>query len=311
MQFRLQQCSTKCWHLKQLERPAMSENTCTAPTDTAPVPGIAGPQMVDIGGRRLAVTCTGGGSPSVILETGLGAESNEWAIVQRELSAIARVMRYDRANRGASDRVAGPRTALDMIEDLRTLLRASEIERPYVLVGHSFGGLLVRLYAHRYSEEVAGIVLVDAMHEDQFDVFGPLFPPANHFESPELTRMRTFWQGGWRSPEATTERIDFISSIRQAREVASLGDIPLHVIIAGGFLTQPLAPPEFRERLQERWEALQKQFLTLSTRATYSLALSSGHFVQRDGPQIVSEAIKASLAAALRQRTDLPGASAR
>jgi pimeloyl-ACP methyl ester carboxylesterase len=278
----------------------MSENTCTAPADTAPVPGIAGLQMIDIGGRRLALTCAGAGSPAVILETGLGAESNEWATVQRETSSVSRIMRYDRANRGASDRAAGPRTALDMIEDLRALLCASQIESPYILVGHSFGGLLVRLYAHRYSDEVAGIVLVDAMHEDQFDVFGPLFPPADLSEPPELTRTRTFWQGGWRSPEATTEKIDFISSIRQAREVTSLGDIPLHVIIAGGFLNQPLIPPEFRDSLQERWEALQRQFLNLSTRATYSLALSSGHFVQRDAPQIICDAIKGNLAAASR-----------
>jgi pimeloyl-ACP methyl ester carboxylesterase len=288
----------------------MSETTCTAPTDTAPVPGIAGPQMIDIGGRRLALTCAGAGSPAVILETGLGAESNEWAIVQRETCAVARVMRYDRANRGASERVSGPRTALGMIEDLRALLRASEIEGPYILVGHSFGGLLVRLYAHRYSEEVAGIVLVDAMHEDQFDVFGPLFPPATHSEPPELTRTRTFWQGGWRSPEATTERIDFISSIRQAREVTSLGDIPLHIIIAGGFLNQPLIPAEFRDSLQDRWEALQRQFLNLSTQATYSLALSSGHFVQRDAPQIVCDAIKESVAAASRRPPDLQRTSA-
>src|SRR5262249_42724426 len=116
--------------------PAMSENTCTTPADTVPDPGIAGPQMIDIGGRRLAVTCAGAGSPAVILETGLGAESNEWATVQRETCAVAHVMRYDRANRGASARAAGPRTALDMIEDLRALLRASEIEGPYILVGH-------------------------------------------------------------------------------------------------------------------------------------------------------------------------------
>jgi pimeloyl-ACP methyl ester carboxylesterase len=278
----------------------MSENTCTAPAETAPVPGIAKSQMIDIGGRRLALTCAGAGSPTVILETGLGAESDEWAIVQRETSALARIMRYDRANRGASDRVAGPRTALDMIEDLRALLRASQIEGPYILVGHSFGGLLVRLFAHRYSDDVAGIVLVDAMHQDQFDVFGPLFPRADRFEPAELTRTRTFWQGGWRSPEATTERIDFISSIRQVREVTSLGGIPLHVIIAGGFLNQPLIPPEFRDSLHERWEALQRQLLNLSTRATYSLALSSGHFVQRDAPQIICDAIKGCLPAALR-----------
>jgi pimeloyl-ACP methyl ester carboxylesterase len=288
----------------------MSEHQATIPADTAQSLAIAGPQMVDIGGRSLALTCAGAG-PSVILETGLGAESDEWALVQREMSADARVIRYDRANRGASDGVAGPRTALDMIEDLRALLRVSQIEGPFILVGHSFGGLLVRLYAHRYPEQVAGIVLVDAMHEDQFDIFGPLFPPANGSEPLELTRTRAFWQGGWRSPKATTERIDFVSSIRQAREVTSLGDIPLHVIIAGTFLHQPLVPAEFRERLQERWEALQRQFLKLSTRATYSLALSNGHFVQRDAPQVVCDAIKDRLVAASPRSLDLLRASVR
>jgi pimeloyl-ACP methyl ester carboxylesterase len=272
----------------------MSAHKATAPADTAPSSGIAGPKMIDIGGRRLALTCAGTG-PSVILETGLGAESDEWALVQREMCAAARVIRYDRANRGASDSAAGPRNALNMVNDLHALLRVSQIESPYILVGHSFGGLLVRLYAHRYREEVAGIVLVDAMHEDQFDIFGPLFPPAKRSEPPELTRTRAFWQGGWRSPDATAERIDFVSSLHQAREITSLGDIPLHVIIAGTFLHQPLVPAEFQERLQERWEELQRQFLALSTRASYSLALSSGHFVQRDAPQIVCAAIKDGL----------------
>jgi pimeloyl-ACP methyl ester carboxylesterase len=277
---------------------AMGEYTLTARADAARA--NSGPQMIDIGGRCLALTSAGAGSPSVILETGLGAESDEWALVQRETSAAARVVRYDRANRGASDGAAGPRTALDMVEDLHALVRAADIEGPHILVGHSFGGLLVRLYAQRYREEVAGIVLVDAMHEDQFDVFGPLFPPATHSDPPELQRVRAFWQEGWRSPATTTERIDFVSSIRSAREIKSLGDVPLHVIIAGTFLHQPLIPPQFRESLQKRWQAQQMQFLMLSTRATYSLALRSGHFVQRDAPRTICDAIKDTIAAASR-----------
>src|SRR5436853_3473744 len=130
MQFRLQQYWLKCSQ-RNTKGSAMSEHQAATPADTAPSPGNPEPQMIDIGGRRLALTCSGAGSPSVILETGLGAESNEWAFVQRETSAVARVVRYDRANRGASDRVAGPRTALDMVEDLRALQRASWIKGPY------------------------------------------------------------------------------------------------------------------------------------------------------------------------------------
>jgi pimeloyl-ACP methyl ester carboxylesterase len=255
-------------------------------------------EMIDVGGYRLALTSSGAGSPTVVLETGLGAEGSEWAAVVRAISASNRIIHYDRANRGASDRVPGPRTALDMVGDLHRLLRTAGIGGPYVLVGHSFGGLLMRLYAHHHRDEVAGLVLVDAMHEDQFDVFGPLFPPAAPSDSQELVKMRAFWQGGWRSPAATEEGIDFATSFRQLAEVASLGSIPLHILIAGTFLNSSRVPPQYRAPLQARWQAQRMEFLKLSTRASYSLALDSGHFVQREAPALVTEAIKLTLAAA-------------
>src|SRR5262249_13445035 len=122
-------------------------------------------------------------------------------------------------------------------------------------------------------------------------------PPAAPSEPAELQRTRAFWQGGWRSPATTTERIDFPSSIREARDIRSLGNMPLHIIIAGTFLNQPLLPQAYRAKLQERWQALQMQFLRLSTRARHSLVLSSGHFVQRDDPTTVSDAIRTIVAA--------------
>ena len=251
--------------------------------------------MIDIGGHRLAMTSQGAGSPAVVFETGLGAESGEWAAVEAQIIG-ARTLRYDRANRGSSDPLPGPRSALQMVDDLDRLLRVASIEPPYILVGHSFGGLLARVFAHRHSDRVASLVLVDAMHEDQFETFAPLFPPAEPSEPAELTRVRAFWQGGWRSPEATVEKIDFTASLSQAREVRSLGDIPLHVIIAGTYLHQPLIPPSVREPLQSRWQAQQLQFLKLSTESACSFALGSGHFIQRDQPSSIGEAINTMVA---------------
>ena len=250
-------------------------------------------RMIDVGGRRLALTCSGRGSPVVVLETGLGAESNEWATVQRAIQVLTRVCTYDRAGRGVSDRASSPRSAVDMVEDLHKLLGAAEIPGPYVLVGHSLGGLLMRLYASRHRDEVAGLVLVDSMHEDQFDVFGEMFPPPTPSDPLALRQTRAFWTGGWREPASTEECIDLVSSIAQVRRVVSLGDIPLHVITAGTFLNQSLIPSVRRVELQRRWEDLQKQFLKLSSRATQSIMHSSGHFVQRDDPQVVIDAIKA------------------
>lgn len=250
-------------------------------------------RMIDVGGRRLAFFCSGRGSPVVVLETGLGAESNEWAPVQRAIRVLTRVCSYDRAGRRASDRASSPRNAAEMVDDLHKLLEAAEVPGPYVLVGHSFGGLLMRLYASQHRDRVAGIVLVDSMHEDQFDVFGKMFPPPTPADPLVLRETRAFWTGGWRDPASTEERIDLVSSISEVRRVVSLGNIPLHVITAGTFLNQSLIPSARRAELQRRWEDLQKQFLKLSSRATQSIVHSSGHFVQRDDPQVVIDAIRA------------------
>ena len=259
-----------------------------------------GPRMVDVGGRRLAFISNGTGAPTVVLETGLGADSSEWALVERGVAPFTGVCRYDRAGRGSSDAAPTPRTALDMVDDLHTLLRVADVPRPYVLVGHSFGGLLARLYAHRYGRLVAGLVLVDAMHEDQFDVFGPLFPPAAPSDGPALSGMRAFWTGGWRDPDATTERINFAASTAQAREVASLGSIPVYVLTAGTFLNYAIVPPDRRSALQQRWELLQGSYRRLSSCVTHSFVRSSGHFIQRDNPQSIIAVIQRAVAGARR-----------
>jgi pimeloyl-ACP methyl ester carboxylesterase len=124
-----------------------------------PPPG----RMVDIGGRRLHILESGKGHPTVVCEAGLPGSVLSWSQVQRELSRVVRVVSYDRAGLGWSEggRGAEPRTAEHIVEELHTLLDRAEIEGPYILVGHSFGGLTTRLFAARYPDEVAALVLVD------------------------------------------------------------------------------------------------------------------------------------------------------
>jgi pimeloyl-ACP methyl ester carboxylesterase len=250
-------------------------------------------QTANIDGRRLAFAQSGDGTPTVVLETGLGAESVEWQAVQSGIDDGNRVFRYDRAARGASDRGPVPRGASQMIDDLHDLLRVTGVPGPYLLVGHSFGGLLMRLFAHRYRALVCGLILVDAQHEDQFGVFGPAFPAPTAADSPMLRQMRAFWNGGWRDPQSTAERIDFAASFQSVRAIESLGDLPMHIITAGTWLNTQFIPPAQRPELQLQWDRLQKQFLKLSSVATQSKVPSSGHFVQRDQPQAVIDAIKA------------------
>jgi pimeloyl-ACP methyl ester carboxylesterase len=266
-------------------------NTTQLDHGRAADPFEATPQMIDVGGRRVAAAWSGAAAPTVVLETGLGAESHDWAAVQRGLEGLACVLRYDRAGRGASDATRKPRRASHMIADLHELLRKTAVPPPFLLVGHSFGGLLVRLYAHRHPTDVCGLVLVDSMHEDQFDVFGPLFPPADPSEPPLLRHTRAFWTGGWRDPRSTQEGIDMEASIREGRAIESLGALPMHVITAGTFLNQPAVPSAPRAALQGRWDQLQRRFLKLSALVSQTSVPSSGHFVQRDQPQVVIDVI--------------------
>jgi pimeloyl-ACP methyl ester carboxylesterase len=257
-----------------------------------------GDRLIDLGGRRLAVNVSGQGAPTVILETGLGAESAEWAPVQREIETFARVFRYDRAGRGVSDPAPGPRTAMDKVAELHDLLRLAGVPGPYVLVGHSYGGLLARLFAQHYRDEVAGLVLADSMHEDQFDVFGPLFPPPAPGEPAQLTSMRAFWTTGWRDPASTAEQIDFIESRRQGHAITSLGDLPMRVLAAHTYLNSDMAPEAVRPHLQGLWNGLQQGLAGLSTRASFTSVPESGHFIQRDEPQAIVEAVRQVVAEA-------------
>jgi pimeloyl-ACP methyl ester carboxylesterase len=130
-----------------------------------PPPG----EMVDVGGYSLHINCVGQGSPTVLLDGGSGEFSAQWVRVQREVSGTTRVCAYDRAGMGWSQMGPDPRDAKQITSELHTLLSKGGIEGPYVLVGHSLGGLSMLTYANRYPDEVAGVALVDSSTElDQF-----------------------------------------------------------------------------------------------------------------------------------------------
>src|SRR5215210_2327011 len=130
-----------------------------------PPPG----EMVDVGGYSLHIRCVGQGSPTVLLDAGSGLFSAQWVRVQREVSDTTRVCAYDRAGMGWSEMGPDPRDARQITSELHTLLGKAGIEGPYVLGGHSFGGMYMQTYAARYPDEVAGVVLVDSSTDpDQF-----------------------------------------------------------------------------------------------------------------------------------------------
>lgn len=249
---------------------------------------------VDVGGRSLAIVSSGSGSPTVVLESGLGAESAWYEPVQDTVSRFARVVRFDRAGKGLSDPAPMPRTSHDMAGDLHALLANAEIPGPYVLVGQSVGGLNARVYASLYPAAIAGMVLVESMHEDQFATLGPLLPPPFPGEPPALTGFRQFWTKDWADPARNAEGIDFPASCAQGRAVTALGNLPL-VVLTAGYEGDPEfgnMPPAMRQAWAARWWEMQARLAGLSSASSHILVPGSGHFMQRDAPDAVIAAIR-------------------
>lgn len=270
-------------------------------------------RLFDVGGYRMHIDCAGEGSPTVILESGLGDSYTSWRKVQPEIAKFSRVCSYDRAGLGYSDSSSQPRTSKVIAGELHALLQAAGIAPPYVLVGHSMGGFDVRLYASLYRNEVAGMVLVDASHPDQENRFPP-----------ELKNM----EGGWlreaefleytmplgvprllglcdadavqraaecnfhTAAESVAELKSFPESAAQAAATSSLGDLPLAVLSHDPDKPSSDLPADLAKPVNDAWEKMQKELSQLSTRGTQVVAKNSSHYIQVDRPDVVIDAVR-------------------
>lgn len=254
-------------------------------------------QYIAVGERRLALYCTGTGSPTVILEAGLGADHHSWALVQPGVAALTRVCSYDRAGLGASDGVAVGRTGADVVADLAQLLAQSGESGPYILVGHSFGALFVRLYAAAHSEDVIGVVLVDAVHENWWDRAQALLPPPTAADSPRLQNFRAFMTNEYRIPAQTPEGIDIPATAAQVAGAGDLGKRPLLVLVAGiPTVVAPGLPADLETQLNALLQqTLPEQLLTLSSFSMRLPVDDSGHNIPQEQPDAVVVAIRTML----------------
>jgi pimeloyl-ACP methyl ester carboxylesterase len=241
--------------------------------------------LVDVGGRGLYRADVGSGGPTVVLEAGLTDSAAPWSGVIPALASFTRVVSYDRPNTaaGASDSAPMPRTAADVVADLHALLNAAAAPSPYVLVGHSVGGLFVRLYASRYPDEIAGLVLVDTSHEDQ-DARRQAMVSADLFAAEQQ-----FLQS------SDTEGIDLDASfgqVREARAAAPLRPMPLIVLSAGQ--SEPATYPAGwrREKESRLHNELQTDVAGLVPGGRHVVAEHSGHYIQQSQPDLVVAAIR-------------------
>jgi pimeloyl-ACP methyl ester carboxylesterase len=262
----------------------------------APVITGAGKLVAIGGGRSLYLECVGSGSPTVVLEAGFGGGAGDWRDVQPQIGRMTRTCAYDRAGLGSSVARPGVHDAGDEIDDLQRLLDAADIRAPYVLVGHSYGGLLVRLFAKAHPGETAGVVLVDAMGRDATRRQLAIWPKS---QAPARRRQ---WA------QTVIDGVDLRSSEALAGRVRSLGDTPLVVVTAGRRLEGNAdLPPRLLQAGERLWGTLQAELAGLSSDHAHVVALRSDHVVQRlDGqPGVVIRAVHAVVRTA-RDHAQLP-----
>lgn len=276
------------------------------PTTATPIPTTGGATptpmpagWVDVGGRTLRYSCTGQGSPTVILEAGGRDDSRAWSLVQSGGERSYRVCSYDRANLGRSDQASKPRTYEDAARDLHTLLRNAHIGGPYILVGHSEGGMMVRVFRDLYPTEVVGLVLVDAAHPDMGVRLVAGLPPAAKGEPESIKAWRQYltWTADSDGRErGNQEGMDHRASNDQVRGAKPLDDLPLLVISRNPdnseWASLPALPAETNARLRQIWQDMQRELVGLSTNSTQVIADHAGHMIPAEEPELVIEAIR-------------------
>ncbi len=278
--------------------------------------------LVDIGGRSLYLECRGEGSPTVILESGAGGRADVWSrdlsrpvgertMVEQGVAAFTRVCAYDRPGTlgevnpeldpdgpeffpSRSDPVPQPRTTRDVMNDLHALLTAAAIPGPYVLAGHSAGGLSQRLYASTYPDDVVGMVLIDSTHENIYHDFQNALTPAQwaKFEAANTDQIELLaaYPDAEELFTAPLPDTPSLAQVREARQRGPLHPMPLFVLAHGIPFAAPTTdwPTDSMERIMY---AAQQDIATLVPDARLVTATKSGHNIHQDQPELVIDAI--------------------
>lgn len=268
---------------------------------SSPAPG----QLVDVDGHKMHIRCDGpaNATPTVVLEAGGGGFSSSWSRVQELLASRVRSCAYDRAGLGWSAPGPAPRTMRQEAFELHELLAAAHIAGPLVLVGHSVGGLNVRIYADRYGPDVAGMVLVDPTHEStvlynlRVQRWARIRELATGRAIPEPRREGKPAEGYDPNADFFADELQAVYDARRA-DPQPLGERPLFVIAAGKRPAPPGTSDSLWSELRREKDAQMLDLSTLSRNAKFVVDSASSHQIPSDNPALVAQAIEQVVAAA-------------
>lgn len=262
-------------------------------------------ELIDIGGRKLQLLTRGEGSLTVVIEAGLGEppiESGSWRAVLDAVSRSNRVVIYNRAGLGKSDPPPKlPRTSRDVADDLNALLEKASVPGPYLLVGHSWAGNHLRVFAGRYPDKVLGLVLVDSAHPDQDEKWTAAIPAPSPDEPESVRKMREFFATR-ADPTSIPEQIGFRASEAQVRAAGGLGDKPLVILShSSKFRYDPGLPEDISLKFEEVAQQLQADLKRLSSNSTLRQSTHGGHYLHAEDPELAIEGIRQALASIQQQ----------
>ncbi len=274
-------------------------------------------------GRRLNIYCTGMGSPTVVFDSGLGDGTRVWGLIQPAIAEHTRVCSYDRAGLGFSDPPTRPGTSANVVDDLHHLLHAAHVKPPYILVGHSLGGMNVKLFAEQHLAQIAGLVFVDPSHEDlgkgawaidpdSQKTYAPYmealqrcleakpedfvagselvqscgpFPDAHYSAAINAVEMERGKQHGRLQARISEQENVWFTSADQVRAAyRPLGAIPIIVLTHQAFPRGSAETQEQRDAKNKLWIDLHNQIAAMSTRGKRLTVGDSGHYIPVQGP---------------------------
>lgn len=212
------------------------------------------------------------GKPTIVMDAGYGDYSKAWDSVISDLSLLSDVLIYDRAGLGKSESSSRPRTSREMIKELRELVKGAKIKFPFILVGHSFGGVNARMYATEYPNDVCGLILVDSTPEDYREKFLPTM--SDEFQ--QAYNKQFVHEGNYN---------EFMESLKQLKESRRKLNVPLIVLSAG-------KKAHYSKESQELWNEMQREILDISSNGELIIAENCAHFIQNDDPEIVVNTVK-------------------
>lgn len=278
----------------------------TARVEVARAEDAAPGRMIPVADALLHLYCVGHGTPAVVFDAGLGGNYLDWSLAQPRLSATHRACAYDRPGAGWSSRTARPRTVAAIAEELHLATRAAGVPTPFILVGHSFGGLLAQNYLARFPADVAGLVLVDSMHPQEFARFSaggvdvPVDPHAVLGRTPAFAATYGLPDAVW--PLATRLAGADKARVFIVREMTAMPDIARAVdgearpprparVLAHGNREWDRAYPD--GRMEAAWRAMQDDLAARFGAPPVTVVPDAGHQIPLDDPAAVAAAVEA------------------